>query len=183
MAARESYFIVISDKSENLTPVVWSKPGQNCTFLNDNWKVFFDPGLGGPGEVVFDTLHDWTKDPDPRIKYYSGTAIYKRNFKIETSDKKTFIDLANPDFVAKVVVNSKEVGVIWCSPWQLEITDYLKDGENTLEIHVANSLINRMVYDASLPEGQRVSYSYPQIMKPEDELIASGLKQVKISRK
>src|SRR5699024_8223352 len=122
---------------------------EDIKLINDNWTVFFNPELGGSGEVVFDTLHDWTKNYDPRIKYYSGTAIYTRNFQTETSSKRTFIDLGNPNFVAKVLVNTKEVGVIWCSPWQLEITDYLKDGENTLEIHVANSLINRMVYDAS----------------------------------
>ncbi len=182
MAARESFFVVITDIYEDLPPIVWTESDKDTTLLNDNWNVFFDPGLGGPGEVVFDTLHDWTKNNEAGIKYYSGTAVYKRNFYAEQSDKRTFIDLGNPHFVAKVFVNSNEAGIVWCSPWQLEISDYLKEGENTLEIHVANSLINRMVYDATLPEEQRITYSYPQIMKPGDDLMASGLKEVKIIR-
>ena len=32
-----------------------------------------------------------------------------------------------------------------------------------------------MVYDASLPEEKRVTFSYPQIMNPGDDLMASGL--------
>jgi hypothetical protein len=180
MAARESYFIVFTGKKEKLPPVIWSKAGENITLLNNNWNVYFNPKQGGPGEVIFDTLHDWTKDENPEIRYFSGTAVYQRKFNISSPDKKIWIDLGNPGFVAKVFVNKLEAGIIWCSPWQLDISNFLKKGENTLEIQVANSLVNRMVYDALLPEDQRITYSYPQIMMPNDNIIASGLKNVKL---
>lgn len=183
LAARESYFIVLSDQYEELPPVVWSKSGETLALLNEDWKLCFNPESGGPGELVFDTLQDWTTHPNPGIKYYSGTAVYTRNFSLEPSGKRIYLDLGNPGFVAKVRINSNEAGFIWCSPWQLEITDYLIKGENKLEIRVANSLINRMIYDASLPEEQRVTYSYPEIVKPQDALIASGLRQVKLITK
>jgi hypothetical protein len=183
LAARESYFVVITDKNENLPPVVWSKPGEDIALLNNDWNVFFNPASGGPGEVKFKSLQDWTDNSDPGIKYYSGTAVYKKNFSLKNINKRTYIYLGNPDFVAKVFVNSREAGIVWCSPWQLEITDCLKKGNNTLEIHVANSLVNRMVYDASLPESQRVTFSFPQIMKPDDALVPSGLKEVRIIQK
>lgn len=77
-------------------------------------------------------------------------------------------------------VNSQDAGVVWCSPWKLEITPYLVDGENNIEIHVANSLMNRMIYDASLKESERITYSYPQIATPNDRLEPSGLRQVKL---
>ncbi len=179
-AARESYFVVITDKKEDLKNVVWSRADKDVTLLNNDWTVFFNPASSGPGEVKFRKLQDWTKNSIPGIKYYSGTAVYKRNFQLKPSGKRVLIDLGNPDFIAKVFVNGRDAGIVWCSPWQLDITDYIKKGENTLEIHVANSLVNRMIYDASLPESKRVTFSYPQIMKPEDAMEPSGLKQVKI---
>lgn len=49
-----------------------------------------------------------------------------------------------------------------------------------MEIHVANSLLNRMIYDASLKEEDRVTYAYPAIVKADDPLESSGLRQVKL---
>ena len=98
------------------------------------------------------------------------------------SFKRPDLDLGNPGLIARVFVNSQEAGVVWCSPWNLDITKYLTHGENKLEIHVANSLMNRMIYDASLPEEKRVTYAYPAIVSEGDPLVASGLKEVKIVR-
>ena len=88
------------------------------------------------------------------------------------------LDLNPSVCVGRVKVNGKEAGIVWCSPWQLGITDYVVKGKNYLEIEVANSLMNRMIYDASLPDSERVTYAYPEIAKPEDTLISSGLTEV-----
>ena len=42
--------------------------------------------------------------------------------------------------------------------------------------------MNRMIYDASLPEEKRFTYDYPAIVSEGDPLVASGLKEVKIVR-
>lgn len=181
---RESYFVVITNKKEDLPMVSWYNKSSSADddSINEGWNVYFDEKKGGVGNVAFDRLHDWTTNSDPRIKYYSGTAIYKKTISCEKRDDKVYIDLGDPGFVARVFVNSVDVGVVWCSPWSLEITNYLKDGDNELEIHVANSLINRMIYDASLSEEQRVTYAYPMIVSPSDKLIPSGLRNVKLVR-
>ena len=77
--------------------------------------------------------------------------------------------------VARVVVNGREAGTVWCSPWEVDITDAVQEGENVLEIYVANSLINRMIGDASLPADERYTYAYPSIVKPDDALVSSGI--------
>ena len=41
------------------------------------WTVRFDPAWGGPAQVEFAQLDDWTKRPEPGIRYYSGTATYR----------------------------------------------------------------------------------------------------------
>ena len=182
MAPREAFFVVFTDKQEKLPAMKWYQPTNRSETIKGSWEVYFDPVWGGPGKVVFDELYDWTSSTDPRIKYYSGTAVYKKTIQCNPSNDRIYLDLGNPGLIARVFVNSQEAGVVWCSPWNLDITKYLTHGENKLEIHVANSLMNRMIYDASLPEEKRVTYAYPAIVSEGDPLVASGLKEVKIVR-
>lgn len=183
MSPRESFFVVLTDQQEDLPLIDWYRPTNNTQLVEGAWNVLFDTKWGGAGNVVLPELEDWTLNSDPRIKYYSGTAIYKKEIKIDILDGKTYLDLGNPGFVARVFINSQDAGIIWCSPWALDITRYLKKGTNTLEIHVANSLVNRMIYDASLPEADRVTYAYPAIVSDKDKLEPSGLKEVRLIRK
>jgi len=49
--------------------------------LNGEWTVAFDLKWGGPASpVAFDKLVSWTERPEPGIKYYSGTAVYRTTF-------------------------------------------------------------------------------------------------------
>ncbi len=183
MNPNEAYFVLITDKKEALPPVHWYKPSEYMIEKMDGpWKVWFNPKMGGPGEVEFETLYDWTVSADPGIKYYSGTAVYKKSLQLSLSGDHIFIDLGDPGYIARVFVNSKEAGVVWCPPWSLDITGYLTEGRNDIEIHVANSLANRMIYDETLPENQRVTYITDPIVSAKDKLKSSGLKEVKIIR-
>ncbi|NIA31728.1 MAG: glycosyl hydrolase, partial [Actinobacteria bacterium] len=44
------------------------------------WSISFDPKWGGPENVTFDKLEDWTTRPEQGIKYYSGIAVYHKTF-------------------------------------------------------------------------------------------------------
>ena len=178
LAPKESYFVVLSNNAEKL-PLV-KKASSETKVIDGPWEVYFDEKMGGPGNVTFQKLQDWTQFDDPRIKYYSGTAVYKKNISVSPKGKKIKIDIGNPQFVAQVLVNGFDAGIVWCSPWQLDITKYLKEGDNNLEIHVANSLMNRMIYDSQLSESERVTFSYPVIAKPSDSVESSGLTAVKL---
>ncbi|MEN2412271.1 glycosyl hydrolase [Flavobacterium mesophilum] len=179
LAARESACIIITNVFENLPFLTNLKPSE-IDVLKGPWEVDFDQKLGGVGKITFENLKDWTAFNDPKIKYYSGTAIYKKIISIDPDGKKVTIDVGNPNFVAQVFVNGIDAGTVWCSPWQVDITSYLKKGQNDLEIRVANSLMNRMIYDSQLPENERITYSYPSIASSSDKLENSGLKNVKL---
>jgi hypothetical protein len=45
---------------------------------------------------------------------------------------------------ARIKVNDRECGTLRWSPFILEITDFAKEGENTLEIEAATTLVNAL---------------------------------------
>jgi hypothetical protein len=147
--------------------------------LNRNDVIFSrQPTLFcGPGEVSFTSLTDWTENSDNRIKYYSGTAVYRKTIQLDkiASGQQVLIRFPKLGSVACVFINGKEVSIVWCSPWEADITTFIKKGENALEIQVANSLSNRMIGDASLPRLERFTYAYPEIVSPKDRLVPSGI--------
>jgi hypothetical protein len=122
--------------------------------LEGPWNVQFDTIWGGPGKVEFKRLRDWTEHEMRGIKYYSGIATYSKSFKFSNKpgNSRYYIDLGEVHDIARVTLNGKEMGIIWCAPWRLDITKALRKGENKLEIGVANRWINRLVGDRLPPD-------------------------------
>jgi hypothetical protein len=119
------------------------------------WQVRFDPKWGGPADAVtFASLEDWTKRPEEGIKYYSGTATYRTSFQFHRSEfsPAIWLDLGKVAVMAEVHLNGKNLGILWKPPFRVEVTDAVKEGENTLELRVINLWINRQIGDEHLPE-------------------------------
>ena len=49
--------------------------------------------------------------------------------------------------MARVRLNGKDLGVVWCAPWRIEVTGAIKAGDNPLEIEVVNRWANRLIGD------------------------------------
>lgn len=164
--AFQSYFIVF-DKNRK-TPQ--SKDNSNFDKLvplqqiEGEWNVSFDPSWGGPEEAVFPSLSDWSKNEDEGIKYYSGTAIYRKkfNFNSNLNERKFYLHLGEVKNIARVKLNGKDLGVIWTAPWQVEITNALAEGANHLEIEVANLWINRLIGDEHFPDDGIKNGKWPE---------------------
>lgn len=117
------------------------------------WKVNFDPRWGGPAEVTFDTLTDWTKRSESSIRYYSGTAIYKKEFTLanKNKDARLWLDLGVLKNIAEVWLNGQNLGVTWKVPYRIELTKAIRQGNNKLEIRVTNLWPNRLIGDEQEP--------------------------------
>lgn len=176
MAARESCFIVLDKKnSRQVSQVAISK---TQPLMTKPWTIAFDPQMGGPNETVtFASLSDWTNSADPRIKYYSGTAVCQSTFEMDKVSKRHTYKLGIPllHAAAEVIVNGKSAGIVWCSPWTIDITSLIRRGTNRIELRIANCLWNRLVGDAHLPAPERiVQQTYPLASKM-DKPLPSGL--------
>ena len=171
----QSLFLVAAD-----TPLqagtYFSTTGRNAMKVDGVWELSFDPKKGGPPEpVVMTDLKDWTESADPAVKYYSGTATYRTSFDWEADGETHQLHIGGLNWIASVKVNGQQAGIIWCSPWKLEIGHLLRDGVNTLEIEVTNSLYNRMIGDTSLKEDERFTHSSYPIVTPDTTLVPSGI--------
>lgn len=125
--------------------------------ITGEWTVNFDPDWGGPGAVTFSQLMDWTQHSDEGIKYYSGTAVYNKTINIDfepQNDRQYFLQLGSVKDVgiAEVKINGTDRGIVWTSPFRVDISDELEKGENSLEIKVINSWYNRVAGDQTNPE-------------------------------
>ena len=148
-----------------------------ATTINGAWDVSFDSKWGGPASVKFDELVDWTKRPEDGIKFYSGTAVYKKTFDLPAGSEgqKRVLDLGQVHEVASVKLNGKDLGVVWTKPSQVDITAAAKAGANELEVTIVNLWPNRLIGDASLPPEQRRTVTNMRKFMPQTPLLPSGL--------
>ena len=142
------------------------------------WTVSFDPKWGGPATATFNKLESWTTRPEDGIKYYSGTATYRRSFDLPAalrgSHTRVALDLGEVKYAAQVRLNGHDLGPLWTKPFRVEITDAVKPVGNVLEIDVANLWPNRIIGDARLPPDRR--FTHTNIVYKEDTpLWPSGL--------
>jgi hypothetical protein len=177
-APAQSYFVVFR-KGKRTLGVNFPKL-KPVTELVGPWTVRFDTKWGGPNEPVkFETLEDWTRRPEVGIRYYSGTANYEITFDAPAADlaaRPTELNLGALNSLARVELNGRDLGVVWCAPWEVTVpAGLLKSGGNELRIRVANLWPNRLIKDAGLPVEERVTKTTWNPYKPGDPLLPSGL--------
>lgn len=180
LAPLESVFVVFRDMEA--PPARQEKT--RLLPLHPSWTVTFGkdavPGNvtaeHGTFTVACDSLWDWTGSEDERIRYYSGTAVYRTDIKVRLKkDCRYFLDLGKVMVMAKVHVNGKYAGGVWTDPYVLDVTDFLKNGNNTLEIHVVNNWKNSLVRDSALPEAERTTWTNINPYDRDTPLQPSGL--------
>ncbi len=174
----------------------------NIIDLSENWNVAFPDVKSGEVNVSLLKLTNWVLHPDDNIKYYSGTAIYSKEFvlskKALKKAHKLTLDLGVVNVVAKVSINGTNMGTFWIKPFALDVTSVLKSGKNEIEIQVTNQWTNRLIGDENYPNvsgynvqmdkmpewhmnnepgslGQRSTFTVYPFYKKGDALLPAGL--------
>jgi hypothetical protein len=85
----------------------------------------------------------WTEQGYP---WYSGRGLYRRRFDLPESfaGQRVHLEAQIVDDAAEFLLNGQRVGVRLWPPYEIDVTEHLQAGENTLEIRVANTLINQL---------------------------------------
>lgn len=177
LAPFESSFIIFrSPAQEQQTAKNYPEPSLK-TELPGPWTISFQEGRGGPEEpVTTDSLFDWTSSEDLHIKYFSGTATYKTEFKMKKlPETPIYIDLGKVMVMARVRINGQEVGGVWTPPYRLNITEAVRKGTNEVEIEVVNCWRNRLIGEKKLPENERFTFQTASYLNADSELQSSGL--------
>jgi len=180
-AAEQSFFIVFSDDAGQQRSGGQNDPTiRPLLALGGSWEVAFDPKWGGPEKISFPTLEDWSQRAEPGIKFYSGLAVYRQRFELSpaaVADRAApiWLDLGLVKNMASVRLNGRDLGVVWCAPWRVEVSPAIQAGGNDLEITVANLWPNRLIGDAGLPAAKRRTWTTRNPFKPDVALLESGL--------
>jgi hypothetical protein len=166
--------------------------------LRSGWQVHFADGATAP---TGNHPVSWT-EMEGR-KYYSGEAVYSREFSIKQklpADERVFLDfgegtptsdnrppqapgihaLLDPPIreAATVFVNGQRAGSLWHPPYRIDIARLIHSGENRIEVHVYNTAINALA--GQPPRDYSALYArYGKRFEPQDmdhlQSIPSGL--------
>ena len=165
-----SVFVVFRRPAKGITGV--SRPMRRKTVqeqsVTGDWEVAFPPGWGAPENLHLDSLRSWTEVPDDGVKYFSGTATYKKlidcsafqlicgqppttNHQLPTNER-LILDLGEVCEFAEVTVNGLAYPVLWKPPFCVDVTEAAK-GRAALDVtvRVTNLWPNRLIGDEHLP--------------------------------
>lgn len=165
LAEAESGFVVFRNgsSSPSVKERAFAKAEPKGSVALEGWTVKFPDGWGAPAEPVsLKELKPWKDLPlGDEGKSFSGTATYETTFTIgkDQLGKELTLDLGKVDFIADVKVNGKSAGVLWTEPYSLNISELVQEGENRISVDVTSTWYNRLVFDASLPEAQRKTWT------------------------
>lgn len=134
------------------------KQPQREVDISSGWDVtFLDTGR----KVRFERLRSWTEDEETRS--YSGVAAYEKTIRVDRGELRAWLEFglaapvdARPQRqpgmrawldapvrdAAVVFVNGKRAGSVFAPPYRLDLSGWLREGENRLRIEVSNTNLN-----------------------------------------
>lgn len=193
----QSHTIVFSKRKSALPKM----PAANSNVLSSldlssNWKVSF----GQNSSTVMSQLRSWSEDE--ATKYFSGAATYEKTVnvpqnilkgdsavKLDFGEAKplevqvlrngmqTWLDAPVKE-AAVVYVNDQRAGSVWSPPYSVDVTKFLKPGENKIRIVVGNTALNYMA-GRRLPDYKLLNLRYGERFQAQDmdkiQVLPSGL--------
>ncbi len=113
-------------QTDKRAPSMWTPFPPRWT-IGGPWEVRFPANMDVPERLTLDSLMSLTEQPSEAIKYFSGTAAYERAFDLPADrmaeGKRLLLDLGRVEAMAEVLLNGKNLGVLWKPPFIIDITE------------------------------------------------------------
>lgn len=143
-----------------------SVQSRDLTSLNGEWQVILDPSGAGDWKQVWQEKKpqkktdfvEYSFDGGPMLKvpgdfnsqlceltYLEGIVWYKKVFNYKSNEeKRLFLHFGAVNYLADVYLNSEKIGSHegGFTPFQYEITDKVKNGDNVVIVKVDNKRLN-----------------------------------------
>lgn len=108
-----------------------------------SWTLSFK-GDKAPPKRQLEELISWTTWPE--AEFFSGRGVYTGEFAWNRPvPQRAWLNLTRVAEVAEISLNGHSAGVVWTPPAEVEITEWLNVGTNSLRITVANLPLNRFL--------------------------------------
>lgn len=164
--------------------------------ISRDWSL----SRGGKSPLKIAELRSWADDEDTR--YFSGTATYEKPVELPASFLKkgnsvlldfgegkatgvipqrngmrTFYDPPIRE-AAVIYVNGERIGSLWCPPYKIDVTKWIKPGKNRIKVLVGNTALNYMS-GRKLPDYKLLNLKYGERFQPQEmekiQPLSSGL--------
>jgi hypothetical protein len=147
--------------------------------LNKDWFVGFAPNRGAPRTAPFDRLISWSESLDLGVRYFSGSATYTKAIVVPASafsqGAHIWLDLGDVENIAEVFINGKYEGIVWKTPFRIDVTQALLPGSNQIVVKVTNLWVNRMIGDQQPWALRKYAFADFTPYKADSPLLPSGL--------
>ncbi len=143
LAAGESIFVVFRRAGEQM-PIEQKRVAIAPLDLTSDWWLTFHLDDEGVRTERAKKLFDWTTSPEWRLKYFSGTVTYRTTFRYRAKGDRVILQLPAVYDVAAVKLNGKKCGIVWTAPYEVDVTEAIRRGENELIIEVQNTWANAL---------------------------------------
>ncbi|MEM1120622.1 MAG: glycosyl hydrolase [Bacteroidota bacterium] len=145
-------------------PVFWQNDGKSIVDLTQ-WDVQI-----GDFQQSSIALFDWRTNQ--ATKYAGETGVYKTQFELDERQPSTnyVLNLGAVHATAKVELNSQSVGEVHFAPYKIDLTPYLKVGQNQLTVKVQPSNLNEYIGAAVGGDPH-----YVHLADKADRLVVQGL--------
>jgi len=179
MEPNDAVFVVFRKKAARPSLTLTQPVETQLAVIDGAWNVSFQPDRGAPAQIVLDDLTSWSENTDPGVKYFSGTGSYTKTIQASADwfkeGTQIWLDLGEVKNLAEVVVNGKSLGIVWKTPFRVNVTEPLKQGENVLEVKVTNLWVNRLIGDQQPGNTKKITYTTQAFYQADSPLLPSGL--------
>jgi hypothetical protein len=172
-------FVVFRTQAKATSRTLPTVADQAIATVEGPWIVSFEPDRGAPSKTTLEKLGSWSENADEGVKYFSGTGTYTKTIQAPQewfkSGAHLSIDLGEVKNLAEVSVNGKPLGIVWKTPYRIDITSALRLGPNTVAIKVTNPWVNRIIGDRQPNATKTYTFTSPKFYKADSKLVSSGL--------